>query len=99
MNPRLCDDAIKGWVARATGPCWRATSPPVSRDMGTVETESQAKPADFKEVGTGTLDIPKILKTALKTGVDKFFVEQDQCPGDPIDSLKLSFENLKKMSL
>jgi len=69
-----------------------------SRDMGTVETESQAKPADFKEVGTGTLDIPKILKTALKTGVDKFFVEQDQCPGDPIDSLKLSFENLKKMS-
>ncbi len=67
--------------------------------MGTITTESQAKPSDFKEVGTGTLDFSKILSTALDTGVDKFYVEQDQSPGDPLDSLKLSFDNLRKVSV
>ncbi|MCX6590371.1 MAG: sugar phosphate isomerase/epimerase [Acidobacteria bacterium] len=67
--------------------------------MATIATESQAKPGDFKEVGNGSLDFKAILNTALSTGVAKFYVEQDQCPGDPVDSLKISFDNLKKVSL
>lgn len=67
--------------------------------MGAIATESQAKPTDFKEVGTGTLDFKKILKTAMKTGVAEYYVEQDQVPGDPVDSLKISYENLKKIEL
>lgn len=67
--------------------------------MAPIATESEAKPADFKEVGAGSLDFKRILTKAQKTGVDKYFVEQDQTPGDPVDSLKLSFENLRKLSL
>lgn len=68
-------------------------------EMKTITTESQTKPTDFKEVGTGNLPIAGILKTALKTGVRKFYVEQDQCPGNPLDSLKVSIDNLKKLSV
>jgi len=67
--------------------------------MGKIATESEAKPGDFKEVGAGTLDFKKLLNAALKSGVDKFYVEQDQCPGDPVDSLARSYEYLKNLSL
>ena len=55
--------------------------------------ESVPKTA-FKEAGKGVLDWAKILKTAHETGVKHYFVEQDQTPGNPIDSLKTSFEYL-----
>jgi sugar phosphate isomerase/epimerase len=67
-------------------------------DMGVITSERDAKPSDFKEVGNGNLDFQKILTTALATGVQKFYVEQDQTPGDPIESLRVSFTNLKKIS-
>jgi sugar phosphate isomerase/epimerase len=57
-------------------------------------TESVAKTA-FKEVGSGSLDIPAILKAAPGLGVKHYFVEQDQSEGDPLDSLRKSFEYLK----
>ena len=49
----------------------------------------------FKEVGGGTLDFPAILKAAPSAGVRHYFVEQDQTPGDPLDSLRKSFDYLK----
>jgi sugar phosphate isomerase/epimerase len=49
----------------------------------------------FKEAGKGVLDWPKILKTAHDAGVKHYFVEQDQTPGDPVDSLKTSYEYLR----
>ncbi len=67
--------------------------------MGVIENERQAKKEDFKEVGNGNLNFSAILSTALKTGVDKFYVEQDQTPGDPLASLQVSFDNLKKISV
>ena len=51
----------------------------------------------FKEVGRGVLDWPKILKAASAAGVEHYFVEQDQTPGDPLDSLRQSAEYLKKL--
>ena len=53
----------------------------------------------FKEVGYGTLDFKAILNTAQSTGVKHFFVEQDQTPGDPLDSIRKSYEKLRSMSL
>ena len=53
----------------------------------------------FKEVGYGTLDFKAILKTAQSTGVKHFFVEQDQTPGDPLDSIRKSYERVRSMSL
>jgi sugar phosphate isomerase/epimerase len=53
----------------------------------------------FKEVGSGTLEIPKILKAAMENGVEHFFVEQDQTPGDPMASLKQSIAYLKNLNV
>jgi sugar phosphate isomerase/epimerase len=49
----------------------------------------------FKEVGNGTIDIPAVLQAADAAGVRHYFVEQDQTTGDPIISLRKSFEYLK----
>jgi sugar phosphate isomerase/epimerase len=53
--------------------------------------------AAFKEIGNGVLDWPKILRAAAAARVEHYFVEQDQTPGDPIDSLRQSMEYLKKL--
>lgn len=52
----------------------------------------------FKEVGHGTLDWPKVLKAADAAGVQHYFVEQDQTPGDPVVSLRQSYEFLSKLN-
>ena len=55
--------------------------------------ENVPKPT-FKEVGNGTVDIPAILAVAKHSGVKNYFVEQDQTPGDPIESLRESYKYL-----
>ena len=50
---------------------------------------------DFMAVGSGTLDFPAILKAAEAAGVQHYFVEQDHTPGNPLDSLRKSFEYLR----
>jgi sugar phosphate isomerase/epimerase len=49
----------------------------------------------FKEVGSGVIDFPAILKAAPAAGVKQYIVEQDQTPGDPLESLRKSFNYLK----
>ncbi len=51
----------------------------------------------FAEIGNGNLDWEKILDTAKKCGVKYYVVEQDTCPGDPFDSVKMSADFLKTM--
>ncbi len=51
----------------------------------------------FREVGNGVVDVPAVLKAAADAGVKHYFVEQDQTPGDPVASLRMSFEYLKKL--
>ncbi|WP_136605710.1 sugar phosphate isomerase/epimerase family protein [Paenibacillus dokdonensis] len=51
----------------------------------------------FAEIGTGRIDFIPILQWGLDHGVEWFAVEQDYCPGSPMDSLQLSLENLLKM--
>ena len=52
----------------------------------------------FKEVGSGVMDWPAVLRAAAAANVAHYFVEQDQTPGDPVDSLRRSFEYLSKLS-
>jgi sugar phosphate isomerase/epimerase len=52
----------------------------------------------FKEVGSGALDWPKILRAADAAHVAHYFVEQDQTPGDPLDSLRRSYTYLSKLN-
>ena len=51
----------------------------------------------FGEVGAGILDWTAIFAAAKETDVMHYVVEQDVCPGDPFDSVAISFNNLKQM--
>ncbi len=48
------------------------------------------------EVGSGNMNWEKILGTAMEAGVKYYVVEQDECPGDPFDSIARSSEYLHK---
>lgn len=51
----------------------------------------------FQEVGHGVIDWPAVLRTAVSAGVEHYFVEQDQTPGDPVESLRQSFHYLSTL--
>jgi sugar phosphate isomerase/epimerase len=59
-------------------------------------TETVPKTA-FREAGNGSLDFPAILRAASAAGVRHYFVEQDQTPGDPLESLRQSYDYLHKL--
>jgi sugar phosphate isomerase/epimerase len=61
-----------------------------------IYKETPGKTA-FKEIGHGVLDWPKVLRAATAAHVEHYFVEQDQTPGDPLESLRQSMEYLKKL--
>ncbi len=63
-----------------------------------VMYKESVPPVTFKEVGNGVIDWPKVLKAANAAGVKHYFVEQDQTPGDPLDSLRQSFQYLNKLN-
>jgi len=50
---------------------------------------------EFSEIGNGVLDFRAIIAAAEQSGCKWFIVEQDQCPGDPFDSLEQSFRYIK----
>lgn len=53
---------------------------------------------EFAEIGEGNLDFPPMIEAGLESGVDYFFVEQDDTYGrDPFESLKISAEGLRKL--
>lgn len=49
----------------------------------------------FAEIGNGILDFRTIIATAEASGCQWFIVEQDKCPGDPFDSLEMSFRYIR----
>lgn len=50
----------------------------------------------FTELGRGVLDMPELLKAGKEAGVEWYIYEQDTCPGDPLDSAKISYDWLKE---
>jgi sugar phosphate isomerase/epimerase len=61
------------------------------RVSGEME-ETKVPHSAFVEAGSGALDIPGILGAAAASGVRHVFVEQDYTPGNPLDSLRQSFQ-------
>lgn len=53
----------------------------------------------YTEIGCGTMDIKGIAETAGKIGTRWLVVEQDECRRPALESVKISFENLKQMGL
>jgi len=58
---------------------------------------TRSLPPTFAEVGAGILDWPSIFKAAATGQTRWYIIEQDMCPGDPFESLRLSLENLQRM--
>ncbi len=44
------------------------------------------------EVGQGNIDFHEVIAVAEEIGVKHYVVEQDSCPGNPLDSVKISSE-------
>ncbi len=49
----------------------------------------------YTEVGNGVIDFNTIFKNAKTSGMKHFFVEQDECPGSPLDSIQKSIGYIK----
>jgi len=66
---------------------------------GTATEYDEAKvprPA-FKEAGNGTMQWAAVLDACKDAGVKQYIVEQDQCAGSPIDSLRQSYNFLRSL--
>lgn len=61
------------------------------KDFTIVEGERR-----FAEIFEGNINFDGVLAAAEEIGVKHYVVEQDTCPGDPFDSIRISAENLKK---
>ena len=64
------------------------------KDMGVVKADNQIQPI-ITEIGNGNIDFDSVIAAAVKGGVRYYCVEQDTCPGDPMDSLKMSIDYIK----
>ena len=69
-----------------------------AKDAPRETDEAKVAKTAFTEVGSGALDVPAILKAAQGAHVAHYFVEQDHTAGDPIDSLRRSYEYLQGLA-
>ena len=53
----------------------------------------------YTEILNGNINFADVIDTAEKIGVKHYVVEEDFCPGDPFESLKISHDNLKRAGL
>ncbi|QHT68501.1 sugar phosphate isomerase/epimerase [Rhodocytophaga rosea] len=53
----------------------------------------------FAEVGTGSIDFQRIFDAAKTAGLKHYFVEQDVCKRPPLESINISFQNVKKLKV
>ncbi len=69
----------------------------VEKGTKVYHQEREVPRSAFKECGSGTVDFKKVLAAARKAGVRHFFVEQDATPGDPLASIRQSYQYLRKL--
>jgi sugar phosphate isomerase/epimerase len=64
------------------------------KDMAIVNNE-----AKFMAIGEGNMNFDAIIKAAKEGGTQWYIIEQDTCPRDPFDCLKVSFEACKRLGI
>jgi sugar phosphate isomerase/epimerase len=52
----------------------------------------------FTEVGKGCIDFKRIFRKAKQAGIRHYFYEQDEVPGSPFDSARVSYQYLRSLS-
>ena len=61
-----------------------------------VKDMDKTNARNFTEVGNGIINFKEIFRHANQAGMKYFFVEQDQTPGSPFDSITQSVNYIKK---
>lgn len=85
------------WTVRAGhNPIELFNQHPGRISMWHVKDMDKTEKKFFTEVGNGTIDFKGIFEHAKHSGMKYFFVEQDVCPGNPLDSIKQSIGYLRK---
>ncbi len=70
------------------------------KDMVVVRTEGRPPvEQQMAEVGEGNLNWSAILEACREASVQWYAVEQDICQRDPFESLRISYENLRRMGI
>ncbi len=65
------------------------------KDLKLIRGQNGEREQAMAEVMEGNLNWDGIIAAAEAAGSEWAMVEQDICPGDPFESLKISYENLK----
>ncbi|GAB3927606.1 TIM barrel protein [Larkinella terrae] len=63
-----------------------------------VKDMAKTPEKEFAEVGTGSIDFAAIFAKASEAGMKHYFVEQDVCKRPPLESIKISIDNIQKAS-
>jgi sugar phosphate isomerase/epimerase len=85
------------WVSKAgKDPLAYFSKYPGRFAMWHIKDMDKTPQKNFTEVGSGVINFKKIFTHAKQSGMKYFFVEQDQCPGAPLDSTAKSITYLKK---
>jgi sugar phosphate isomerase/epimerase len=61
-----------------------------------VKDMAKTPEKEFAEVGTGSIDFADLFKHAKQAGLKHYFVEQDICKRPPLESIKISIDNIQK---
>ena len=64
-----------------------------------LKDETKDERQTFAEVGEGSLDWPAILQSSEEAGVEWHCVEQDRCDRDPLESVRISLNNLRSWGM
>jgi sugar phosphate isomerase/epimerase len=62
-------------------------------------TGEDFRPGAFTEVGHGVIDWKKIFKAAPEGGMKNFYVEQDECDRDSLESARMSYTYLQNLTV
>ena len=62
-----------------------------------IKDMAKTQEKEFTEVGNGSIDFQRIFKSSQKAGLEYYFVEQDETPGDPFNSIQTSYDNLQSL--
>jgi sugar phosphate isomerase/epimerase len=98
-DPRFLQGEIDTYWIHAGGSSPQAWCARLRDRLPLLHLKDYALDADgkprFAEIGQGELDFRTIIATAEASGCQWFIVEQDTCPGDPFDSLEMSFKYIR----
>lgn len=85
------------WITKAKQDLFAFFSKYPGRTIALHVKDMDKEKETFTEVGRGRIDFKPIFAQAQKAGVKYYFVEQDQTPGSPFDSIKVSVDYLKQL--